>query len=119
MQATDYLHKYLEGWRLGDGVLSLSATVSEFYYDDPNTGRITRDSFIGFVEYFKTGVAEMNGGRIGTPFLTYTDVVISEPDGICWCWWQATGSELQGAALIKFGSDGVMSEKIGYFSKLP
>ena len=119
MQAIEYLHQYLEGWRLGGGALSLDATAPEFHYDDPNTGRIARESFINFVEDFKAAVAEGNGGRIGHPFLQYTETLISEKEGIAWCWWHAVGSSLEGAALIRFGPDGIESEKIGYFTKLP
>jgi hypothetical protein len=60
----------------------------------------------------------MIGGPVGTPFLEYTDTVISERDARCWCWWHATGSDLQGAALIHFGEAGVISERISYFAKL-
>ena len=84
MTATDNLHQYLEGWRLGDGAISLKATAPEFYYDDLNTGRITRENFIHFVEDFKAAVEAMTGEGIGTPFLKYTDTLISEEDGICW-----------------------------------
>ena len=36
-----------------------------------------------------------------------------------WCWWQAVGTELQGCALVKVGEEGVLHEKIAYFSRLP
>ena len=113
------LNRYLEGWRLGDGTISLEATAPEFHYDDPNTGRIQRDQFVGFVEDFKQAVVDMTGEPVATPFLTYSDTVVSHQDGLCWCWWQATGSDFQGAAVIRFGPSGVVSEKIGYFSRLP
>lgn len=119
MSGTTQLETYLEGWRLGEGNVSLTATAPGFFYDDPNTGRILRSGFVGFVEDFKSWVADMNAGQIGTPFLTYSDVVISDADGVCWCWWQATGTDVQGAALIRFDAEGVQSEKIGYFSRLP
>jgi hypothetical protein len=35
------------------------------------------------------------------------------------CWWQAVGTELQGSALVKVGGEGVLHEKIAYFSSLP
>ena len=112
---------YLEGWRLGDGNLSLSATAQGFYYDDPNTGRIHRDGFVDFMNAFKADAAELNNGQLGNPFLTYTDIVVQDNanTGIAWCWWQATGTDLQGAAQITFDATGVLTERIAYFTKLP
>ena len=40
------------------------------------------------------------------------------PATVC-CWWQAVGTELQGCALVKVGAEGVLHEKIAYFSRLP
>jgi hypothetical protein len=121
MAARQHLDTYLEGWRLGDSVKSLTAVVPNFHYDDPNTGRIYRDDFVGFMEAFKADAAALNNGQIGSPFLTYTDIVIddSTTPSTVWCWWQATGTDLQGAALIHFDESGVISERIAYFSKLP
>ena len=115
------LEKYLEGWRLGDGKMSLQATTPEFFYEDPNTGRIDREHFVTFVEDFKSYVRELINGDLPDPFLTYTDLVIdrSESPHSAWCWWRATNTNFQGSALIKFSDAGVMSERIAYFSRLP
>jgi hypothetical protein len=112
---------YLKGWELGDGALSLSVTADSFCYDDPNTGRIPRDEFVQFVEAFKTAAVEMGGAQDANPFLQYTDVVIKDDElpATVWCWWQAVGTELQGCALVKVGTQGVLHEKIAYFSRLP
>ncbi len=121
MAASEHLELYLEGWRLGDGELSLKAVVPDFFYDDPNTGRITHDGFVQFVEDFKSAAKELNNGKLGEPFLTYSDTAIdtSSSPHSAWCWWQATDTELQGSALIKFDDTGILSERIAYFSKLP
>jgi len=112
---------YLKGWELGDGALSLSVTAPGFCYDDPNTGRIPRDEFVQFVEDFKSAALEMGGAVNANPFLQYTDVVIKDDKlpATVWCWWQAVGTELQGCALVKVGTEGVLHEKIAYFSRLP
>lgn len=115
----ELLQAYLDGWRTGDAEKSLSATAPGFYYVDPNTGCIEREEFLGFVDGFKAAVAEMRGGEIGTPFLKYTDMLIKEERSLAWCWWQATGTEFQGAAVIRFGDQGVVSERIAYFTTLP
>lgn len=92
-----------------------------FYYDDPNTVRIPRSGLVQFVEDFKADAAALNDGNIGDPFLTYLDIVVDEgtTPSAAWCWWQATGTPLQGCALIKFNDDGILSERIAYYSPLP
>jgi hypothetical protein len=116
-----HIETYLKGWEFGDGALSLSVTAEGFCYDDPNTGRIVRADFAQFVEDFKRAAVEMGGANNARPFLQYTDVVIKDDElpATVWCWWQAVGTELQGCALVKVGEEGVLHEKIAYFSRLP
>jgi hypothetical protein len=115
------IETYLQGWELGDGALSLSVTADSFCYDDPNTGRIPRNEFVEFVEDFKRAAIAMGGAENANPFLRYSDVVIKDDElpATVWCWWQAVGTELQGCALVKVGEEGVLHEKIAYFSQLP
>ena len=121
MSVRQHIDTYLKGWERGDGALSLSVTAEGFCYDDPNTGRIPRDEFVQFVEDFKTAAIEMGGEVNANPFLQYSDVVIKDDElpATVWCWWQALGTELQGCALVKVGEEGVLHEKIAYFSRLP
>ena len=121
MSVKNIIDTYLKGWELGDGALSLSVTADSFYYDDPNTGRIPRDEFVEFVEDFKRAAVAMGGAENANPFLQYSDVVIKDDENpvTVWCWWQAVGTELQGCALVKVGEQGVLHEKIAYFSRLP
>jgi len=119
MTGYERLKVYLDGWRTGNAEQSLNATAPGFFYEDPNTGKIERDEFLSFIEDFKSAVAEIRGGTIGTPFLRYTNTLISEERSLAWCWWQATGTDFQGAAVIQFGDRGVISEKIAYFTELP
>jgi hypothetical protein len=115
------IETYLKGWELGDGALSLSVTADSFCYDDPNSGRIPRDRFVEFVEDFKRAAMAMGGAEDANPFLSYSDVVIKDDElpATVWCWWQAVGTELQGSARIQVGAEGVLHEKIAYFSRLP
>jgi hypothetical protein len=121
MPISEIIETYLRGWELGDGELSLSVTAPEFYYDDPNTGRIAREDFVEFVNDFKTTAVEMGGEEAANPFLDYTDTVIKDDvlPATVWCWWQARGTTLQGCAVIKVVEQGVISERIAYFSPLP
>ena len=121
MSVRQIIDTYLKGWELGDGALSLSVTADSFCYDDPDTGRIARDEFVEFVEDFKRAAVGMGGVENASPFLQYSDVVIKDDElpATVWCWWQAIGTELQGCALVKVGEEGVLHEKIAYFSRLP
>ena len=121
MSVRQHIETYLRGWELGDGVLSLGVTAPTFCYDDPNTGRIPRDEFVQFVEDFKSAAVDMGGAVDANPFLQYSDVVIKDDElpVTVWCWWQAVGTALQGCALVKVGEEGVLHEKIAYFSRLP
>jgi len=112
---------YLKGWELGDGELSLGVTAEGFTYDDPDTGTIARSDFVEFVNDFKQLAVDMGATKNAKPFLDYSDVVIdkSTPITTVWCWWCAVGTELQGCANIKVSEEGILHEKIAYFSKLP
>ena len=121
MDLDKIINTYLKGWELGDGSMSLEATASTFFYDDPNTGRIFKDNFVEFVNDFKQAAVDMGAAANSTPFLEYQDIIINTETqpATAWCWWQAKGTTLQGSALIKFDSNGVLNEKIAYFSRLP
>lgn len=121
MSVRELIDIYLEGWRLGDPNRSLEACSGGFFYDDPNTGRIQRQSFCAFVEDFKRYGASLNDGVIPEPFLEYTDTVIDAGQSpvTIWCWWRVTGTKFQGSALVKADETGILSERIAYFSVLP
>ncbi len=121
MPIDEIIKTYLKGWELGDAELSLGVTAADFYYDDPNTGRIQRNEFVNFVADFKRAAAELRGGSLGNPFLEYRDIVIKDDElpATVWCWWHARGTELQGSALIKAGDSGILCERIAYFVALP
>ena len=121
MNVTQIIETYLKGWEFGDGALSLSATADSFCYDDPNTGRIPRAEFVAFVEDFKRAALAMGGAENANPFLRYSDVVIKDDElpATVWCWWQVVGTELQGSARVQVGEEGVLHEKIAYFTRLP
>ncbi len=116
------IETYLQGWKMGDGEISLPATNESFTYDDPDTGTIQRNEFVQFVNDFKALAIELGAEENANPFLNYSDTVIhydSENTATVWCWWHANGTDLQGSAVIKAHEDGVLHEKIAYFSKLP
>ena len=121
MNVHDVIDTYLEGWRLGDPHRSLRACAPEFFYDDPNSGRISRENFVDFVNDFKAYGASLNNAVVPEPFLEYTETVVDESQSLVtvWCWWRVTGTEFQGTALVKADITGILSERIAYYTKLP
>ena len=69
----------------------------------------------------KETVRSILGGDLPEPFLELSDVITQENDGetTAWAWWVVPGTELKGRGLIKVGADGVRSEVITYYTKLP
>ena len=120
MKTRHWLETYLEGWRTGDAEKSLRATAAEFFYDDPATGRVHRENFVEFVEAFKAAGAELAGGQLPSPFLQYSNLTVGDTNpATAWCWWRVTGTDFQGAAVIRFNDDGILSERIAYFTENP
>lgn len=121
MSATEHLAVYAEGWTAGDADTILEALAEGFVFDDPNAGRISRADFADYFAGFKAEVAELRGAGQDGPFMRLTEI-LAKADGeglTASCWWTIPGTELQGSGLIKVEPDGVRSERIAYYSRLP
>ena len=122
MSAMDHLTAYAEGWTAGDVETILAALRETFVFDDPNTGRIPKADFAAYFSGFRDQIASNRGGAAHEgPFMRLTEVVVKEEgDGLtASCWWEIPGTDLQGSGLIKVEGDGVRSERIAYYTKLP
>jgi len=121
MNAGDYLGRYAEGWTKGDAEMILSAASASFTFDDPNAGTIAREDFTEYLAGLRDVVAAARGGEVGESFMELTEVLTQETDGVlsASCWWALPGTDIQGGGFIKVGSDGVESERITYYTKLP
>lgn len=121
MSAADYLGTYAEGWTNGDSEAILSATSDTFVFDDPNAGNVAKGDFSNFFAGLKEAVASIRGGDYDGPFMELTEVVTKDDDGVLTasCWWEIPGTDIQGSGLIKVANDGVVSERIAYYTKLP
>ena len=99
----------------------LSAASESFVFDDPNAGAIAREDFAEYLAGLREVVAAARGAEPGETFMELTEVLTQEADGglSASCWWAIPGTDLQGSGLIKVGSDGVKSERIAYYTKLP
>ena len=121
MKAADHLGMYAQGWTNGDAAMILRAVSSDYTFDDPNAGKITRTAFTDYLSNLKNTVRSHRGGSLPEPFMRLSEVVTQDEQGVltAWCWWMVPGTEMQGSGLIKVGTEGVRSEVVAYYTKLP
>jgi hypothetical protein len=62
----------------------------------------------------------IHGGQSAEQLIEVSEIVAGEEGGVltAWCWWSVPGTELQGGGLIKVGDDGVLSERVTYYTSL-
>ena len=120
MAASDYLNQYAEGWTKGDAQIITGSLADSFQFDDPNVGKIDKQ---GLAEYLGGMWQMVEGirGKTSDPLLEITEVVTQEEQGIltAWVWWAVPGTPIQGSGLIKVGDQGVLSERLCFYTKLP
>ncbi|MFT5116191.1 MAG: hypothetical protein ACI8P9_005557 [Parasphingorhabdus sp.] len=121
MNATDYLGQYAEGWTNGDANTILNAVSDNYLFDDPNAGKFTKHTFPEYLESMKDTARSLLNDKLPQPFLAISEVVTQEAEGeiTAWVWWTVPGTEIKGGGLIKVGAEGVHSEVITYYAKLP
>lgn len=121
MNPAEYLGTYAKGWSAGDVDTIANAVSEDYVFDDPNAGKISKGELADYVAGMKETVKSLRGGDLPDPFLELSEVVTGEDDGVltAWCWWTVPGTSIQGSGLIKVGSEGVRSEVITYYTKLP
>ena len=121
MSIQDYIAAYAEGWTLGDSEKIMGAVSPDMVFDDPNVGKITRDSLPDYIAGLKNAVAELRGGKGYDTLMEMTEIVIKDEEtpASIWAWFTVPGTALAGSALIKVAEDGVVSERIAYYTALP
>ena len=121
MSAADHLGVYADGWTKGDAEIILRAVTDDYTFDDPNAGTIPKSEFSDYLSGMRKTVRSLCGGNLPEPFMELSEVVTQEAEGVltAWCWWAVPGTEIKGSGLIKVGSNGVRSEVITYYTKLP
>jgi len=120
MSAKDHLSRYADWWMKGDPEIILGSVSSDYVFDDPNEGQITKEKFTTYMSQLKESVSSLRGTESETQFMELSEVVShEEEDGLtAWCWWEIPGTEIKGSGLIKVGPEGVRSERITYYTKL-
>ena len=121
MSASEHLGTYAEGWTKGDADTILKTVTESYTFDDPNTGIISKNEFASYLAGLKETVSTLRGGALQETFMELSEVMTDEKEGVltAWCWWAIPGTEIKGSGLIKVGTEGVQTEVITYYTKLP
>jgi hypothetical protein len=120
MAAGDHLNRYAEGWTTGNLEAVLESLDSTYEMDDPNSGKISKAAFADYFNGFKAQVAEMRGGSAPT-LIDLTEIVTQQEGDVltALAWWAVSGTPIQGSGLIKVGPNGVLTERLTFYTKLP
>ena len=120
MAAGDHLNQYAEGWTKGDAQIIVGSLADSFELDDPNAGKITKQALAEYLAGMWQMVEGIRG-KTSDPLLEITEVVTQEEQGVltAWVWWAVPGTPIQGSGLIKAGDQGVLSERLCFYTKLP
>jgi len=110
----EILDRWVAAVRAIDPDRALQYAASDFVFlDGALPEPVKRD---GFAEYLRGWESRMRALG-GTGRYEVIDEVIQDADGLLlkWGWWQFTGTDVQGASLLKITDDGVTFEKIAYY----
>ena len=121
MTIPDYIATYSEGWTLGDSEKIMSVVSDNMVLDDPNVGKITREALPDYIAGLKNAVDELRAGAVENKLMEMSEVAIKDdamPVSV-WAWFTIPGTFLAGSALIKVANEGVVEERIAYYTSLP
>ena len=119
MTAADKLGLYAKGWTEGEVGTIVQSLADDYVMDDPHSGRITKAAFAAYFKGFKD---QMDAVRERSrPFMEVSDLMTQDVDGVlnAWVWWAIPGTPVQGSGLIKVTDQGVVSERLAFYTKLP
>lgn len=120
MSAHEHLESYAEGWSKGDVDIILEVVTDTYVFDDPHSGRIAKSDFRAYFAELQKTVASIRGD-VEMPFMEFSEQIGTEEAGVvtAWCWWAVPGTRLEGSGIIKVWPQGVVSERIAYYTQLP
>lgn len=120
MSKADHLAAYAEGWTTGNNDKILSALADNYVLDDPNHGRVTKGEMAAYLDGMKATVSELRSGKEEAQFVALSELLTGEEGGelTAWCWWAVPGTPLEGGGLIKVSDDGIVSERLTYYTAL-
>ena len=108
---------YMQGWYQMDIDRLMASTAPDFIFDDPAEPEpVTRAHLAQYMLRWDARVRSLKGANEWR--LTHESRVDANGLLTDWEWWQIVGIELQGAAVVITGNDGVMLERITYFDRV-
>jgi hypothetical protein len=111
----DHLNAYVEGWRSMNCALVLGALADGFVFDDPALPEpVTKTTMAEYMSSWEARTKALSG----TWRYDNSDEVVQDRDGVLlrWKWWRFTGTGIQGSALTKTTDDGMIYERIAYYT---
>ena len=92
----------------------LMSVTDDFIFDDPaDPSPVTKAGLAAYLPSWPE-----KAGLLGAEFdFEIVDRVVADEGGVLleWYWWQLTGTEVAGSAVIKASDQGVMSERLTYY----
>ncbi len=110
-----YRTLYGEGWKTFDGEKLTSAVADGFELDDPALPKpVTKATLVEYV----TSLNERAKAAGATGEMEISDIVAQDKDGVLleWTWWKFPGTDMEGAGMLKVTDDGVVYERIAYYT---
>ena len=112
---------YMQGWYQMDIDRLLASTAANFIFDDPaEPAPVTRAHLAQYMLRWDARVRSLQGANEDGAYewhLTHKSRVDANGLLTDWEWWQIIGIELQGAAVVTTGNNGVLLERITYFDR--
>jgi len=112
----EILRFWVDAVRAMDPERALQVATPDFLFLDGLLPEpVTRDGFADYLMGWESRMRKIGG----TGLYEVTDEVIQDSNGLLlkWGWWQFTGTDVQGASLVKVTDQGVSFEKIAYYKQ--
>ena len=106
--------QYIEGWETMDAEQLVSPVTDSFEFDDPaDPEPITKANLANYMPVWPAKARALGGSF----HFEIIDKVVQDKDGVLleWYWWKLTGTDVEGAAVIKTIDEGVEYERLFYF----
>jgi len=106
--------RYIEAWNSMDAEKLMASITEGFIFDDPaEPGPVTKAMLMAYMPRWPD-----KARSLGAAFaFDMVDKVVEDRNGVLteWYWWRLTGTDVEGAAVIKTSDDGVISERLTYY----
>ncbi|MEE9249507.1 MAG: nuclear transport factor 2 family protein [Alphaproteobacteria bacterium] len=109
---------YRDGWREMDPEKLIATLAPGFIFDDPIVPEpITKDTIAHHMAFWNEKAKDLS---VEWNYVL-SDEVQEDKDGVLmrWGWWKVTGTNLEGSRVEKVTDEGVVFERIAYYTAPP